>query len=193
MRKRNTFIGMILVIAVLVLGVGYAALNGITLTLNGTVNVKANADFRVIFVELISRSTEGKIVGIGDEQVDIVNGVIADGGLSANMTVNLDATNKHAYAIYKIQNVSAELNATVDIKTDAVYSGSASEYLTVDSKLFSDESCQTELSTTVLDKETGVAYLKVMVDLNKLPVEDIQNAIFTIELDATPVSTEVGN
>ena len=193
MRKRNTFIGMILVIAVLVLGVGYAALNGITLTLNGTANVKANADFRVIFVELISRSTEGKIVGIGDEQVDIVNGVIADGGLSANMTVNLDATNKHAYAIYKIQNVSAELNATVDIKTDAVYSGSASEYLTVDSKLFSDESCQTELGTTVLDKETGVAYLKVMVDLNKLPVEDIQNAIFTIELDATPVSTEVGN
>ena len=190
MKKRNTFIGMFLIIAVLVLGVGYAALNGVTLTLNGTANVKANADFSVKFVELVSRSTENKVIGVEETEVDVVNGNI-ENDLNATMTVNLDTTNKTAYAIYKIQNTSSELNATVDVKTEGSFTGTNAEYLSVSSELYSDENCETLLETTELEKETGIAYLKVTVDLTKLPVDDIKNATFTIELEATPVSTTV--
>ena len=52
MKKRKTFIAMALVIAVLVLGVGYAAISNITLNVNGTANVTANADFKANLLSL---------------------------------------------------------------------------------------------------------------------------------------------
>ena len=45
MQKRRTFTVMAILIAVLILGIGYAALTATTLNLNGTANVKANPDF----------------------------------------------------------------------------------------------------------------------------------------------------
>lgn len=48
MKKRKTFLGLVLVIAVLVLGVGYAALANIEFAINGTATATSNSDNFVV-------------------------------------------------------------------------------------------------------------------------------------------------
>ena len=47
MKKRNLFLGVFLVLAVLFLGIGYAALSN-SLSINGTINSEANDDNLVV-------------------------------------------------------------------------------------------------------------------------------------------------
>ena len=47
MKKKKTFMGMAIIIAILVLGVGYAAVEGVDLFVTGTANIKANAVFPI--------------------------------------------------------------------------------------------------------------------------------------------------
>ncbi len=49
MKKKNTFTAMVILIAVLLLGIGYAAISNITLIVNGNANIVADSDFDVEF------------------------------------------------------------------------------------------------------------------------------------------------
>ena len=49
MKKKRTFTIMGILIAVLVLGIGYAAIADIPLLITGTANIVADSDFSVVF------------------------------------------------------------------------------------------------------------------------------------------------
>ena len=172
MKKRKTFIAMALVVAVLVLGVGYAAINNINLTVNGTGNVTANSDFTVAFDKA--------------HTVVVTNGAAGTytNDLTATMTVSLDSTNTVQTAVYKIDNKSAELSANLEATVSNVDTD-LDKYVNVTTALYSDAECTTVLSGPVAKNET--AYLKVTASLEKNPSQDVNNKTFTITVTASPV------
>lgn len=187
MKSKKTFTVMSILIAVLVLGVGYAAVSEVPLNLTGSVNVKANAEF------VVEYDTTHEVAVSTDETID-TNAVVAGEYLDASnatMTVNLDSTHRSAYAIYKIDNLSEELKATISAEVTSDFIEDYKDYLAVAQELCTTEACDTPLAGTQLGKNES-AYLKVTVSLTKLPVEDIANAQFTITTKATPVEVELG-
>lgn len=193
MKKRKTFVGMAIFLAVLVLGVGYAAVSGVELNLTGTANVKANADFSVLYdnTHTVALSTSDKVQWDDNTEYAVVAGAYdSNDQTKATMTVYLDSANRSAYAVYKIVNRSAELKATLTTEVSSQFEDTAANYLSASTELYSDEDCTVALGSTEL-APSGVAYLKVTVELTKLPVEDIVNAGFNITVDATPVDAEL--
>ena len=171
MKKRKTFIAMALVIAVLVLGVGYAAISDISLNVNGTANVTANADFNVEFDT--------------DHTVDVETGAAGayTNTTTATMTVNLDSNTNTTSAIYKIDNTSSELSANLTAKVTNDDEG-LNKYVAITSKLYSDAGCTAEL-TGPIAKGTS-AYLKVTASITNNPSKDVANKEFKVEITAEP-------
>lgn len=195
MKRKNTFTGMAIFIAILILGVGYAAISDIPLYLNGTANVKANAEFVVEYDNdhTVILSTNDTIAWADSDDRAVVAGEYVNAS-TATMTVNLDAEHKSAYAIYKIDNLSEELKATVAADITTNIPTEKQEYLKVEQELYTSEACDDNdtLEDTQLAKNES-AYLKVTVSLVKLPVEDITDATFTITATATPVEVTLNN
>lgn len=193
MKKKKTFTSMAIFIATLILGVGYAAVSDITLNLNGTANVKANADFNVQYdtTHEVGLSTENTVVWDDDTTHDVVAGNY-ENTLTANMTVYLDSTNRTAYAIYKIDNKSAELNTTIASEVTSDFDTEYTDYLSLEQALYANEDCTTPLNGTELAPNES-AYLKVTVSLTKLPVDDIVDASFAVALNASPVEVSLGD
>lgn len=187
MRKKKTFMGMAIIIAMLVLGVGYAAVNGVTLFVSGTSNIKANADFSVDFVtdHTIGVSSNAE-VDWNDGKVKVVSGAYTD-TQHATMTVYLDSTTRSVHAIYKIKNNSPELAANVATTISTPFGENHKDYFTAETKLYTDEECTQELATDTKLGPNAEIYLKVTVSLAKLPVNDISNATFEVTVNATPV------
>lgn len=183
MKKRKTFAFMAIFIAVLVLGVGYATITNVNLNLGGTANVLANAEFSVEYdtEHTVVVSPESATIDWTDGAKPVVAGAYTDSA-NATMTVYLDTENTTATAIYKIENNSPELKAAVNIKTA---SNESSDYLTVSEALYADASCNTALGTTEIAPGEA-AYLKVTVELTKLPAQDVAGVTFTIGLEAEP-------
>lgn len=197
MRKKKTFTGMIIFLAILVLGVGYATVSNVQLFVNGTANVKANADFSVEFdtSHEIKFSSSNLIDWESDSEntpeTAVVAGEYTD-TTSATMTVYLDSANRSAYAVYKIVNASGELKAKVAAEVSADFTGTTGEgYLEASTSLYTDEDCNSALAVDAEIEPSGVVYLKVQVDLIKLPVEDVIEADFTITVTGTPADASL--
>jgi hypothetical protein len=173
MKKRKTFIGMALVIAILILGVGYAAITNINLLVTGTANVTANSDFVVEF------DTNHEVVVTNNAE-----GAYAENKLEATMTVNLDANTTSQTAIYKIDNKSEELGATLATTVDNS-DADLSKYVDITSEICTDSSCSSTLTGTLIKGES--AYLKVTATLKKNPAQDVLAKTFTVTVTATPV------
>lgn len=171
MKKRKTFIAMALIIAVLVLGVGYAAITNVNLDINGTANITANADFVVKF-------DTGHTPSVTNASANYT------GDTNATVTVNLDSTNKVATAILKIDNNSSELSANLEATVGNVDADLA-KYATITTELCSDATCDTTLSG-VVTKGTS-AYVKVTANLIKNPAQDVKDKTFSVSLVASPV------
>ena len=193
MKRKNTCTGMSIFIAILILGVGYAAISDIPLNLNGTANVKANAEFVVEYDtdHTIKFSTDETIAWADSDVRAVVSGDYT-GASTATMTVNLDSGHRSASAIYKIDNLSEELKATIVAELTSDIPEDKRDYLLVEKELYTTEDCDTVLEDTQLSKNQS-AYLKVTVSLVKLPVEDITNAEFKITTTATPVEVTLDN
>lgn len=174
MKKRKTFIGMALVLAILILGVGYAAINTVNLNINGTANVTANADFKVVFDEQDAIEVNGGASGAAAQYT---------GELTATMTVSLDSTNTEQTAVYKIDNNSSELSATLvaNVTNDDT---TLNKYVNVETQLYADENCTQALNGPVAKDES--AYLKVTATLVNNPAQDVQGKTFTVTVTANP-------
>jgi hypothetical protein len=182
---------MIILIAVLILGVGYAAVSSTNLTLNGTANVKANADFTVVYdtTHTVAVSNTGTGSTFDDNGVTrtVVTGAYTSTSV-ATMTVWLDNTHRSASAVYKIDNNSSELGASLTATiTNVDESGQNESYFEpVEAIYYSDANCTTALSDgDVVDAGDSV-YLKVTVELARTPLDDITGATFTVVTTATP-------
>jgi len=193
MKKKKTFTSMAIVIAILILGVGYAAVTEIPLNLNGSANVHANADFNVQYdtAHQVKVTPNANVTWEEKSNPAVVTGSYED-TLNANMTVYLDSANRTASAIYKIDNKSGELKATIASEITNDFTEGNADYLSLEQALYANEACTELLNTTQLAPGQS-AYLKVTVSLVKLPVDDIVDASFSVGLTATPVEVELSN
>ena len=191
MQKRRTFTVMAILIAVLILGVGYAAISSTSLNLNGTANVKANADFTVEYdtshTVVVSNTGTGSTFDDEGTTRTVVTGAYTSTSV-ATMTVWLDNTHREASAIYKIDNKSSELGASLAATVTNVDANGQNEayFDPVVATYYSDAACTTALTSGDIVDAGDTVYLKVTVKLAKSPLDDITGATFTVVTTATP-------
>ena len=166
MRRTNKIILMTLMISLLLLGIGYAAIQNITLSISGYAEVGAKADnFNVRFLEQVDITKNG------------FDNVIVDAQKTSDVTatINLSGLSKAGEtitALYTVKNESPDLSADLTVST----SNDAPEYLTISSKL--------DKTSLVAGDETTV---EVIVKVTKTPITDNIKAKIGVELIAMPV------
>ena len=186
MKKKRTFIVMIILIAVLVLGVGYAAISNVTLYLNGTANIVADADFTVVYdtSHSVGLTPSSGTVTLGGSNYAPVAGAYTD-TTHATMTVYLDKNNTSVSACYKIDNNSTAIAAAITPSVTQVGSPNANYFGTITTGLYSDSGCSTALSGNLAAGAS--AYLKVIVPKGSTePAQDVTGATFSVTITATP-------
>ena len=100
MKNKKSLLSLGLVALVLVLGVGYAVVSSVDLTISGTAS--ANSDLKVTFKSATSTS-------------DKVTATAEDGKLKADITVENLTYNEEVTATYTIQNKEVDVDALVKL------------------------------------------------------------------------------
>ena len=164
MKKRNTYVGLILLVAVLMLGIGYAAISNITLNINGSAKATiSDENFKVRFIGTPEVS-----------DADIISATIT-GDHKATITVDsLVSKGDKATATYTIENASEDLSASIAKPT---VENDNTEYFSVTTDI-------TEEVTVAATKTTTVT---VTVELIKTPIDADQTANINIDLVASPI------
>ena len=179
MKKKKSFTGLLIILAVLFLGVGYAAITSRTLTINGNVTVTPNEnDFDVVF-------KGAPTITDGTDPATTATNTYDSTNRTATLTVDgLEKAGDKVVVTYTIENKSNSLKATLSNLT--VTNDSASGYFTVET---------TELNDTVLGvysaaEATDETTLVVTITLAKTPIldTDVKNVPFTITFDAAPTA-----
>lgn len=186
MKKRKTFTVMAMVIAMLVLAVGYAITSN-DLVLNGNANVLADADFNVVFTGESTKTT-GQINVDGDD-TDVVT-VTKSGDYESSMVVYLGDDVRTAYACLEIENSSEDLGAKL-AATATNISADNDYFKEVEFGLYSDSNCSKAITADTVISAKGKAYLKATVGLKSLPVDEMKSASFNITVKPTPVEADV--
>ena len=157
MRRTNAkIVGGVLLLAVILVAVAYAAITSTQLNINGTGNATAKQDnFKV---EFIGTPTTG---GKGTTTATIDSSVKTNGTLTVN---GLTAKGDEATATYTVKNQSADLSA--DLTAEATSSNE--EYFEV--------LCTLEKTTLKAQEETT---LKVTVRLLKTPIDETKENLKT--------------
>ena len=168
MKKKKSFVALALVVAVLVLGVGYA-LTTIELKVNGDITVSPDdSNFDVNFTDA-SITTTGTLTGKTDT-ADKGNGKTATLSVKTLKTVG-----EKVVAEYTITNNSkAGINATLSNPTATQTDDTAKDYYTV--------------TATLADANpiapNGTKKLTVTVELVKAPLEEVTGN-FTVTFNAS--------
>ena len=164
MSKTNKIIIGIVLVAILLLGIGYAAIQNVTLNISGTVAADpSQSNFKVCFVidpePTVSDSTY-VTAGVTDD----INATINVSGLTTKGQI--------VSATYTVQNTSTDLSADLSVAT----TNSNTEYFTISSEL-ADTSLKAGETTTVT----------VTVELTKTPISESVSSIVGVQLTAVPV------
>lgn len=162
MNKKKTFVGVALLVAVLMLGVGYAAIADVKLNVQGNVTATpSDANFKVEFTG-IPVTSDGVSASISEENK-----------LEATIDVTgLTQAGDVATATYTIINNSEDLTANL---TANVIENSNSTYFKVTPTL-AQSSIAKKASTT----------LEVKVELIKTPVATDETGTIKVQVTAAP-------
>ncbi|MBR3614721.1 MAG: leucine-rich repeat protein [Clostridia bacterium] len=162
MKKTNKIILASAIVAVLLLGIGYAAIQNITLNINGTAAADpSQSNFKVMFSGTPTVSDD-----------TYVTAAITD---DTNATINVEGLTKKGdvvTATYTVQNASTDLSADLGVST----TNSNTEYFTLMSELDKTSLVAGEATT-----------LTVTVELTKTPIVDSVSATIGVQLEAMPV------
>lgn len=162
MRKTTKIIIITIIIATILLGIGYAAVQNITLNISGTAAADpSQSNFKVMFS--------------GEPTVSDANLLLASITNDTNATINvtgLSAKGEVATAEYTVQNASSDLSADLSVST----TNSNTEYFTLSSYID---------KTSLIAGET--TKLTIKVELTKTPLAGSVNSTIGIQLLATPV------
>lgn len=160
MKNRKTLITLGVIVAVLMLGVGYAVISDINLSINGNATATtSDENFKVVF--------DNSATTVSDDTK--VTATVDKGQLTATMTVTgLTTTGDTATATYTIKNNSTELSALVS---------QDSTKITNDNKTYFDITTNWEETTLA---HGGSKTVTVTVKLIKTPATEDQTATFTI-------------
>ena len=172
MKKRTGILGVL--IAILVLGIGYAAISAVTLTINGTGTVSPDDDnFKVVYtaVGTVTKPTEATVT------TDTIG---SDGVITTSFTVTgLTKKGEVVEIPYTITNKSEDLGATLGTPAVTITGTNASDYFTVTSTT----------AATSLAKNGGTTTQTVHVEVTKTPIDADVTGTFTITVQATPVNS----
>lgn len=165
MHKKKTFVGVFLMLAILVLGVGYAAISNITLNITGSATASPDdKNFSVKFNDTaITVSDANKVTA---KKTDDLNATLEVTGLTAKGDT--------ATATYTIENASADLSASL---ASPVITNSNTEYFKVTTDL-ADATVITHGKTTTVT---------VTVELIKTPITQDETTDITLKVVASPV------
>lgn len=160
--RTHKIIVVVIIIALLLLGIGYAAIQNITLNISGTASADPKqSNFNVAFLDNpeVSDST-------------MVTASITD-DCNANINVSgLTKKGQTATATYTIKNKSADLSSDLEV----LITNSNEEYFTV----------STELNKNSLTAEE-ITVLVVTVELAKTPILNSVSSTIGVQLNAMPV------
>ena len=191
MKKKRTFTVMAILIAVLVLGIGYATVSNVTLYLNGTANINSNFDFDVEYdtTHTVVLSSSDTTTDSSSQSHPVVAGAYTD-TTHATMTVWLDKDHQEVYAIYKVDNNSDEIDAVLTTSITSVSGANAVYFTEPTGVYYTDAACTDALGSEVLP-HGQTAYLKVTIGLASTPLNDITGATFAVTTTAAPQETEI--
>ncbi len=162
MKKTNKIIVTVIIVAMLLLGVGYAAIQNITLNIEGTATADpSQSNFKVMFTGEPKVSDNTYVTaGITDD----INATISVSGLTEKgQTVSAE---------YTVQNVSTDISADLSVAT----TNSNTEYFTL----------KAELAKTSLTAGEATT-VKVTVELTKTPIAGSVSSTIGVRLTAMPV------
>ena len=180
-KQKGLIVGVIL-IAIILMAIGYAALEGTDLTINGKAEASANTEnFKVYF-------TGANTVRNPDDDTNITVEA-AEGATTATVNflrgLGLDTINESAYVILEIENGSNDIDASsVNVET----AGN-------DTEIFDFEAVMCdENGAAIADGDYSVAsgektYVKVSVKLLTSPTDDTE-ATISVALKATPADAK---
>lgn len=174
MKNKKSLLSLGLLALVLVLGVGYAVVNSVTLNINGTAGTLSDAtDIAVAFDGVESKNETYVTAATATEK-------------TATFTVdNLSRVGDTATIVYKIKNSETDLNAT--LSTPTVQFGENTETTTND--YFEVTTAYTNSTgSPVTQVEHGeTVKLTVTVKLKKTPTTE-QNTNIKLTFTASPVA-----
>lgn len=165
MKRKRTFTSLALLLAILMLGIGYAAISDIDLSIGGTATASpSDNNFKVRFTGTPEVSDANKVIAtITDDK----NAVIT--------VKDLTAKGDTVSATYTIENASEDLSAELSV-VEEDFVNDNSEYFDVTYSF---------KETTVAKKTTTT--ITVTVELSKTPVTKNETTNITIPIKAVPV------
>lgn len=171
MNKQKRAILGVIVIATLIMGIAYAAVSTITLTITGNVTTNAASDnFKVYFTAVTQRSDETNVTAS-----------VTSGSTSATLNFSgLTKKNDSEFAIFEITNASNDVNAE-SVKVTAH---------DVDTEIIQIDAIMCD-STGNAIQDYAVAsgaktYVKVTATLLKTPTSDDTTTTISVTIDAVP-------
>ena len=161
-RKKNSKIMLGLLIAIIGLGIGYAAISGVNLLINGSASLKANGDFKVRFVRPDSNETA---ISDAQENAITISGHNTDGTL-------MDVTN---------------MDASITDDTHATFAAGAldevGEYVEFTYTVVNEsEGIDAMLSFDIADTNDGENYFEVTKTVNKSVISENETAQVTVKV-----------
>lgn len=165
MKNKKSLLSVCLLVLVLILGVGYAVVSSVNLTISGTATVK-DAALKVSFNGTTTVSNSDKVTATAENN-----------SLSANITVTDLTLGESVTATYTIQNKETDINA--EILKNSITTNGKDAYFQVTTDV--DDSAKTIAAE-------GTETVTVTVKLIQTPVESTDStANITVTLAATPV------
>ena len=166
MKKKKSMFALALIAMVLVLGVGYAVISGVTLTISGSASTETR-DLDVV----ISAATPN------DNTKDVYGEVSNPNDLNATIHVaNMKAVNETQTVTYTIKNNETDVAAEISKKS---ISPASNEYFEVTTSVD---------SSTVTAQPNGTTTVDVTVKLKKIPLESsAASTDITVQLNAEAV------
>lgn len=163
MKNKKSLLSVCLLVLVLILGVGYAVVSSVDLTISGTAKVKSS-NLKVSFN------------GTATPSSDKVTATATDKSLSANIAVTDLTLGESVTATYTIQNEETDVNAQILKKS-----------ITNDKEAYFKVTTDVDSSAKTITAG-GTTTVTVTVELIKTPVESADStANITVTLEATPV------
>lgn len=165
-KSTKTIVGVVLLLAIVLVAVGYAAMTAVTLNINGTAQAEAKqSNFSVKFSGTPTKEGDGTITA-----------AVTDDTHATIEVTGLSAKGQKASATYTIQNTSADLSAALS----ATVTNSNEGYFKVTKEI-------AEPSTLV---KGGTTTITVTVELLKTPVDEEEAALKStigVTITADPV------
>ena len=169
--RRNRFL-LAIVAFILVLGVGYAVVSSVQLTIDGS-GTAATEELKVVY-DGVNTSSGTKVTAL----------TATDGSKAASFTVGDMVLNTEEYAEFEIKNKESDVNATIVKPTTVQFTNSNSEYFEV--KLYYNN---VEWTTNQTLNAQATAKIKVTVKLIKTPVSSSDSSTtISVTYDAQPAS-----